>query len=281
MPERRTPEIDSPSKPSRGVDVEMEKVLDQEYPASPAAKEAARNGMRALDARIDAEDRLAAINQQEMVLPAPAGFQPEPVARKVRLKIILEKSRIQSGEEPRFRLELTNVGRETIDYREHQSSIFKGGSILYSLDTIRFYLTNGAGAKAKLRPALGVGRSEPFRKLASTPDSENKMTEANAAGQASTTFRVKLRPGETLRSLGDGNSTLEPFRTLRVEGGFKKPGKYVLKVELDDRPKPLNEHYIKLALSFSTLDEIKRTHARRLSEALGPVSAEAPLEVAR
>lgn len=252
---------------------DMQRALEKRYPGNPAEQETARSAMIALDAQIDAEDKLAEINQRTMVLPAPVGFKSEPVARKVRLTLTLEKEKIRAGENPRFRLELTNVGQEQIDYQEHQSSIFKGGSIGYSMRTIHFYLTDRLGKRLDLFPALGRGRATPMREYITTPTSDKEMLESNAMSAASTSFRVKLRPGETLRSLGDGDTAQEPFRTLRVEEGYGKPGTYRLQVELDDRPRPLSPGYIKAALTYSTLDKIHQNHERRLKDALGPLSS--------
>jgi hypothetical protein len=278
MPSSRQVEAEmAPISVSR--DAAMERALEKRYPGRPAEQEAVRSAMSAVDALGDARKKLDALNQRIMVIPAPADFRPESVARKVRLNLILEKATIRAGENPRFRLELTNVGRETIDYQEYESSIFKWGSILHSIRTIRFYLTDQVGKRLKLRTDLYHGQASPVQNHTATPESEKEMQEINALGQASTTFRVKLRPGDTLRSLGDGDSAQEPFRTLFVQGGFKKPGVYQLQVELDDRPKPLNKHYIEYALKFSSLDEIKKTQEREFKEALGPLSSNVTLEV--
>ena len=280
MPAPRAADRVVAPKTRTDVNTEMEKALDKQYSGDPSGKEAARNAMSALDARLDAEDKLAAINQRTMVIPAPADFRPEPVARKVRLNLILEKSKIRAGESPRFRLELTNVGRETIDYQEYESSIFKSGSILNSLRTVHFYLTDLEGKRVKLHPALGTGRADPIRYHAATPESEREMQEINALGQASTTFSVKLQPGDSLRSLGDGNSAQEPFRTLAVQGGFKKPGAYQLRVELDDRPRPLTKVLIdSMRRLGNTLENIRELHDQEMKQALGPVSSDAAIEV--
>lgn len=241
----------------------------------PAPEGTALEGMKRLDALGDAQAKLAEIDQRTMVIPAPPDFKPEPIARKIRLNLILEKSKIRAGEEPRFRLELTNVGREPIDYQEYESSIFKGGSILHSMRTISFYLTDKTGKRLDLLPALGKGRPAPVEYHAAKPDSEKEMLASNAMSQASTTFKVKLLPGETLRSLGDGDSAQEPFRTLRVEEGFSKPGTYQLQVKLDDRPSPLTKSYLKFALRRRSLDEIKKSHAEEMKEAVGPASSNA------
>ncbi len=254
-------------------EAEMQRELEKRYPGKPAEQKATRDTMAALDAQADEEKKLAEINQRTMVLPAPADFKPEPVARKVRLTLLLEKTKIRAGENPRFRLELMNVGRESIDYQEYESSIFKGGSIGHSMQTISFFLTDRNGNSLDLIPASSWGRASPVQHHNAAPASEKKMLESSAKSAASTSFRVKLRPGETLRSLGDGDTVQEPFRTLRVEAGYGKPGTYQLQVKLDDRPRPLTSGYIKAALTFSTLEQIHAEHARRTKDALGPVSS--------
>lgn len=239
-------------------------------------------GMKRLDSMIDAREKLTGINQRTMVIPAPAGFKPEPVAKKIRLKLTLEKSKIQAGEEPRFRLELTNVGRDPINYREYESSVFKGGSFGYSMRTMSLYRIDRKGARLELLPAWGGGKPGPVEYHAARPDSEKELLETNAKSEASTTFSVRLLPGDTLRSLGDGDSAQVPFRTLRVEGGFKQAGTYKLQVELDDRPSPLDDGDIKFKLRFRSLDEINKRHAEQMRAAIGPATSNAvTLEVVR
>lgn len=227
-------------------------------------------------------DEMAEIDRRTMVSPAPPDFRPEPVARKIRLKLVLEKSKIRAGESPRFRLELTNVGREPIIYQELEATIFKWGSLWDSMRTISFLLVDPRGKELDLLPPLPTGRAEPTRYHDATPESEEKMRRNNALYAASSKFKVKVLPGETLRSLGDGDSAQEPFRTLRVQEGFEKPGKYTLRVVLDDRPAPMNDIYIKALLKIRTMAEIQSSFDQRLKEALGPVSTDnLPLEVVR
>lgn len=235
-----------------------------------------------LVAEHEAANELAEENRRTMVSPAPPDFRPEPVARKIRLKLILEKSKIRAGEFPRFRLELTNVGREPIVYKELQASIFASGSIFHSMRTISFLLVDRHGKELDLMPGLGMNRTPSIRPTVGPPENETQFRRQTALYQASSRFRVKLLPGETLRSLGEGDSPREPFRTLYVHGGFKKPGKYTLRVVLDDRPKPMSDRVIKILLRTQTMAEIQRDNDLELKEALGPVSTDLlPLEVVK
>lgn len=195
--------------------------------------EAKHRAMRALDAKIDAEQKLADEHQRSMVSPAPAGFKPEPAARRVRLRLVLEKKRVHSGSFPRFRLELRNVGREPIDYREYAASIFvKHGRIINS-PTITFYLTDKLNRRKKLMPVV---------------------FHSSGSRASSTSFNVRLRPGETLHSIGDDDNPTGNFKTLDAKGADNAPGVYRLHVELDDRPR-------------------KRANAPSTGGALGPISS--------
>lgn len=237
-------------------------------PARPNEHRPVPDEIKKLDALVDAEQRLAEKNRRLMVSPAPAGFKPEEAARKIRLRLFLENTKIRVGESPRFRLEMTNVGREPIDYIEYDSSVFRWGGLLHSIKTIKFMLTDSQGKTHRLKPALG-GRVEPMKPMAAPFTAEQQAESA-----ASTTFQVRILPGETLRSLGDGDSPTEPFRTMIAGDEFKTPGRYRIHVELDDRPRPLTQTYIEMALQYETLDEIHKDHAEQIAKALGPISTE-------
>ncbi|MBI2787044.1 MAG: hypothetical protein HYX59_00050 [Elusimicrobia bacterium] len=224
--------------------------------------------IKKLDALVDADKRLEDRNTRMMVSPAPAGFIPEPLERKVRLKLVLEKTKIRVGEAVRYRLEMTNVGRAPINYIEYDSSVFRWGGLLHSMRTIKFLLTDSSGKTHRLEPALG-GRHSPMKRM-DAPFTAQQQAESTA----STTFRVRIGPGETLRSLGDGDSPSEPFRTMVVRNEFKTPGRYRIHVELDDRPGPITESFIKLTSSFQSPETTRKQHAQRVADALGPISTE-------
>lgn len=286
MPASRSAETSAlPVAPAK--DVEMERALDDRYGVNAVEKEASRETMSRLDAKWSAEDKLAEVRRRTMVTPAPAGFRPEEAARKVRLRLILERNKIRVGEKVRFRLEMTNVGREPIDYRELGASIFVEGGGLLDSPTMKFHLTDSDGIRKVLSPPSVPPPGRSAKKRNASPEglterqTEDWVIETNAMGQARSTFRIKLLPGETLTSVGDV-SPADNFKTLYSDDDFDKTGRYRLRVDLDDRPAPLDKDYIEFALSFSSLEEIRKTHDRRMKDALGPLSSnEATLEVVR
>jgi len=259
-------------------------LIEKRYAADPQKKKAMLEDAVKLNATLDAEDQLAERNRRTMVDPAPADFKPEPVARKIRLKLILENSTIPRGGRPRVRLELTNVGRDSIDYQEYESSFFvKDGGLLDSTRTIHFFLTDRRGRRVELSPgqtpaSFQSNRStEAFDVPAGLSEAEKKkwLVETYAMSRASTHFQVKLLPGETLRSIGDDDSPRENFKTLFTNVDFDKPGTYKLRVALDDRPEPPSRKYIEVSLrSGSTLAELQESQKKEMTNALGPVSSD-------
>lgn len=274
MPTSRTGNALTAPNSSAATTTGFEEALDKRYGGRPAEKEAMRNTVAELDARLDAEDRLAELDRRTMVIAARDDFRPENVARKIRLKLLIEKNKIKVGENLRFRLELTNIGREPLDYQENEPSIFKWGSLLDSMRTIAFILKDARNQRLELVPSARHGRTEALEYDREPIKSENEVRDGAARGAAGSRFKVKLLPGETLRSLGDGDTAQEPFRTLLAEEGYEVPGVYRIQVTLDDRPRPLSKGYIKAALgSGSTLKEIQDLHDRLMKKALGPVSS--------
>jgi hypothetical protein len=274
-------------------DPEMNRLIEKKYAADPAKAKAMMEFATKFDAQSDAELKLREFRRLTMVVPAPADFKPEPVARKIRLRLVLEKPTLHSGERPRFRLEMTNVGRETIDYQEWEASFFvKDASVLDSA-TMHFYLTDPKGKRTELLPKRPPNLSQATRSPGqgpfllpdsmSTAEKEKWLKETNAMAAASANFHVKLLPGETLHSIGDDDSPKGNFRTLFVRSHFDEPGIYQLHVELDDRPLPMNKVFIEANLrTGSTLEELQKDQERQLREALGPVSSNiATVEVVR
>ncbi|MEK9144178.1 MAG: hypothetical protein AAB339_01055, partial [Elusimicrobiota bacterium] len=66
-------------------------------------------------------------DRKELVRPAPPGFKPEAVDRKVKLTLIPRETSIRTGEEFWYALELQNLGREPMDYWEVPGSFMKDG----------------------------------------------------------------------------------------------------------------------------------------------------------
>lgn len=289
IPRPKPPGPDAGSSEMR--DAEIQALIKRRYASDPAEMKAMLEEAETLNARGDAEGLLAEQIHRIMVDPAPVDFKPEKARRKIRLKLILESSRISRGGRPRFRLELTNVGSDPIEYRENQPSVFvKGGSLLDSSRTIHFFLTGPHGKRFELmyrRPprSLQTNRSSPLvLSPAGMTEAEKKdwFIKTNAMSQARSSFSVRLLPGETLHSLGDDDSLGGNYKTLFTTTDFNEAGAYNLQVRLDDRPRPLTLAEIKDALNFSTPEETRRFHDEQLANALGPaVSNECVFEVGR
>ena len=106
-------------------DAEMAKI-----PAARRAKEAA------FEAAVKAGD------EAELVRPAPPGFKPEPVRRKVKLTLIPKKTVLKPGERLWYRLEMQNLGKETISFNSNRS-FWKEGNAEFS--DWKFYVTPPGG----------------------------------------------------------------------------------------------------------------------------------------
>jgi hypothetical protein len=279
---------DKPKTSAQTTDPGFERVLDKHFGADTSKKEEMRRIKRQLDAEVDAELKLAETNRRTMVVAAPAGFTPEPVDRKIRLEVILEKSRIHSNEPLRYRLEMTNIGRQPLDYSETSPSVFKFNGLGYSR-TIKFFVTDPRGKREELisahaydkNPTSGGGEPETETpKPEYLPDDmpeakkEKWFLETQAFATATQNFHVRLLPGEVLRSNGDTNAAEKSFRTLWCEQHFDQAGKYKLEVVLDDRPDPLSKLLVDtLVKAGETIDSIKHQHAEQMHNALGPATS--------
>ena len=264
-------------------DEELNRLIEKKYAGNPAEKDAVLRDVAKLNALGDVAKEQAEFYRRTMVTPAPVDFKPEPTARKIRLRIVVEKSKIRLGGYPRFRLEMTNVGRDTIDYEEYRSSLFVKDAGSEDSTVMRLYITDPRGNRENAIGDRWVDETSPSstsNEMRYLPDSMPKADKAKwfaetaARSRASTHFQVRLMPGETLHSIGDDASPRENFRTLRTEHHYDMPGTYQLQAELDDRPEPLDEYFIEANLrSGSTLEEIHKDHDRWMNDALGPVSS--------
>jgi hypothetical protein len=281
-------DLSMPATPPASTDVDASRekfygYIEKRYSAEPEKAKAMAEAARGLDAELDAVAKLAQFNRLTMVLPAPADFKPEPVARKIRLKLILEKYKLRVGERPRFRLEMTNVGREAIDYSETRASVFVKDGDPFNSPTIGFFIDGPGEHRTRLTfeqwPADFEANRPQDNGIQYLPDSmpqaekEKWVRDVNAMGSAHAHFSVKLLPGETLHSVGDDDSPRENFKTLFGEPHLDKPGKYRLQVVLDDRPEPLTEQHIKDAASFASPETLRKWHAEAMRDALGPASS--------
>lgn len=286
-PDKAFPTATSPStQPDANTgDAAMQRALDKRYGPDAAKKAEILETKKELDAQIDYEERFTEENRRTMIVPPAPDFKPEAVDKKIRLRLFLENTRIRPGDLLKFRLEMTNVGRKQIDYEEYSASIFKFGGLLDS-DTIAFYLIGPDGKKVELMPAAAADKIHGDE--AATPPTapntlvvpgglspegrEKWLRDTNARSAASNNFQVRILPGETLRSLGDGDS---PYRILYCEQDFTDPGKYRLQVELNDMPPPLSNEDIEHARSYWTPQQTREFHRQSVLKALGPASSNA------
>lgn len=274
------------------TDAETDRALDKLYGSDTKTKDEVRELKKTVDASLDYEKQFAEENRRTMIIPAPADFKPVDADRKIQLRFYLEKTKIRPREFLKYRIEIMNVGRQAIDYEEFKASLLKYGGLLNS-DIIHFYVTDPHGKRAELIPSsawskgphddkhlppTGNAWSLAVPSNLSKEEKDKWLTDTNARSEASNHFQVRILPGETLRSLGDGQS-LTTFRTLYCEQDFIKTGTYRLTVELDDRPEPLTDEAITDALSYWTPEQSRKFHEERVKKALGPVSSTVAFEV--
>lgn len=252
---------------------------------SPEQEKAALQNADDMERAIDQD----ALDKKELVSPAPPGFKPEAARRKIRLTIVLEKPMIRRGAAPRLRVEMTNVGSESLRIGEIHGSFFKFGVLSMSRD-MKFLLTPPDGKEINLyTAALGSGspREIEFPSDWSEARKSRAAEEMNRRAKSGSALSVELLPGETLRTRGDAAG--DPFRTLAAQVDFSALGSYRIRVKYDDRRAPPTERYIQemaeLAKKsgrgiYATRAEIEKDHQRWAAAALGPAeSNEAHFEV--
>lgn len=298
-PENRpTPSLEMPSHsaipdPRRNVSAdeitrtspEMERALTDRYGSDENKKRDVRAALAQADRTIELEKNLDAENQRDLVLPRRPDFVPAPSDRKGSLRVILSKQKIRPGELLRFRLELENVGRKPFDYREFKPSIFKSGGLDDS-DFMHFFVVDPHGETHELIPAAASDKlhTKPVRSprmVEMRPpnthgESGPHIADSLLGNDASNHFLIHLEPGETLRSLGDGNPSGRDFRTLFCEQDFTIPGRYRLVVRFDDRPDPPTVGNMKSATArLQASEEELETYKEQLKDALGPLESNA------
>ena len=203
--------------------------------------------------------RLKQADEREMVRPAPPGFKPEPVARKTRLTLIAKKTTLKPGETFWYRLELQNLGQDTLLFHA-RPSFWKIGNA--ESDRWSFYVTPPGGQE----DYVGVHYYD-FDGIGS-----GARGQMNAAQREDAAFRsarngslnVDLRPGQTLVSRAWRLMTLEEFNdsyyrgikpaptqgefrelALLAKKTFAKPGTYRIRVDFQAYvPKPPTEKEI-------------------------------------
>ncbi|HXT01664.1 MAG TPA: hypothetical protein VN915_13405 [Elusimicrobiota bacterium] len=140
-----------------------------------------------------------------LVLQPKDPFVPEPVPQKLSIQLIPEKTSEPSGGKFRYRMEIRNVGRQPVVFKDEAPSFINDGS-----------LCGASGFHFVVTPPDGGERTAPC-------DPASK-----AAGAP---FDAALKPGEYL--LTRPESAGDRFRALQTPLPFEKPGKYLVKAVYD------------------------------------------------
>lgn len=261
-------------------------------PAMTPEAEAFQKELEARTPQFEAERRemfrREAIDRKSYVRPAPPGFKPKRAGRKIKMALFLENKvfRVLRDDEHwldrgplRYRVEIQNVGRETIFWTERHSFIktgYLGGG------KFTFYAITPRGKQIELEwrlrnPLASDVGSEPFPipGFDRLPDAEKGkaakayVDELNAQLELS----VHLHPGETLVSRHFLEP--EPFMYFYTNYKFAPPGVYGIKVVFRDPPPepPSSDeirHWIKRG--FSREEQMKE-HQRSVTESFGRVES--------
>lgn len=127
-------------------------------------------------------------------------WTPENTPRKLKILLLLDKNRIRKGESFRYRLEMQNLGREPLPFRETAPSFIKDGSLC------------GRGA---------------FKLYAAPPGGKERLLPCRPAEETGSGLDLVLQPGEYLLTRGAGPK--DHFRELRTKFSFAALGTYTLK----------------------------------------------------
>ena len=202
--------------------------------------------------------------RKEMVRPAPPGFVPLAVDKKVRLSLTVKNTTIRAGERIWYKLELQNVGRKPVTVWEARSAL--KNPLEASTPDWDCYVTDPGGQR-KIAVTGDfveqiVAGHRPRRNI-KVPGSE-QMTEEEVQAwirrdgwrrEAEADLDVVLQPGETVASLpwrwitneeyldrfNRGEAELYPrppgeFRELLTDYRFKAPGRYKLQFVFESIP---------------------------------------------
>jgi hypothetical protein len=222
--------------------------------------------------RIEAAVRAA--ERRELVRPAPAGFKPGRERRKFRLILVARDKTIRAGEPFWYRLELQNLGRETVHYWETPSFLKDGGN--YDLGRWDFYAIDPKGQRETMVIGSLFGGHDirethtdaipiPGSERMSEVEIEQYMRRDSAKRRADRDLIVDLAPGETIisrpwrwvdaeerverRQRGEANLAPRPtgnFRELWTNFRFDFPGRYAVRAVYDDTMSPMpSEDFIK------------------------------------
>jgi hypothetical protein len=234
-----------------------------------------------------ARDRQEAKDRKELVLPPEPGWKPEDVRRKLKIKLVPEKVFIRKGEKFRYRLEIQNVGRETIYINEFPASFIKTGRLNVALG-FEFYVTPPGGKEEHMFGDYGsidmLGYDEiKFPAHFTEADKEAAVERMNLESKAASQLSLALNPGETLTSRSD-RSRSDRFAELGTWYEFDKLGTYKIRAVYGDEPShPLTEKHIAAMIKRGVpRDHQLKSYREMVRDSLGRVQSNVvTLEVVR
>lgn len=139
-------------------------------------------------------------------------WKPGNAPRKLSILLLTDRAKIRKGEAFHYRLEMQNVGREPIPFKEAAPSFAKYGSLCGS-SGYSFHATP-PGGKERLLPCKTKAAPDTSARTGPAPEPESGLD-------------LTLLPGEYLLTRGDGPANR--FRDLQTDFTFDALGTYRLK----------------------------------------------------
>jgi hypothetical protein len=187
-------------------------------------------------------------DRQKLVLPKPVGWRPEPVAQKLKLVLVPERTRLRRGERFYYRLEMQNMGQEPVFFYEPWDGFVKWGTLSRPYS---FWVTCPDGIRINLDSRAYFDESVKFQELdgLGSLDTLAQLENANMRIRARYELWLNLEPGETLRTAWEmtfwdmmhwgvkdweGSAPRRQFRDLRTRFAFDESGVYSILVVRDD-----------------------------------------------
>jgi hypothetical protein len=151
-------------------------------------------------------------DRKDLLRQPKQDWKPGNAARKLSVLLLTDKAKIRKGEAFHYRLEIQNVGREPLSFKEAAPSFTKDGSLCGS-NGYTFYATPPEGKEQTL-PCLPKGTEEAQASTAPAREPESGLD-------------MTLAPGDYLLTRGSGPANR--FRDLQTSFRFEALGTYRLR----------------------------------------------------
>ncbi len=193
--------------------------------ALPSASKAEPPGYAEESAQADLDHKQSEIDRPIYVDPAPKNFKIQGKGARVKIRLVLEKSKIRKGDPIRYRLEMTSVGTEPYLFGEFSSSFFKTGRV--PSDAFVLLIKDSSGKAHSAHSPRSSHTDVMMEEIKFPPglseaDKASRVKQMQREKSAAGTVMQRLSPGETLHTLGDAPG--DKFRTLPLESYFTAVG---------------------------------------------------------